>query len=378
MRKTTNENNNMGNLFIVFMPFQLFVAQQIIKYKNLKNNILVLGYNVPSMFSSIYDMICINELWDKKIDFYDIAIWTGGRTKSYKDVKNAYDNYKKLKYIINENNVGSIYVGEILNESNRFNIVLFSHQGYKVSVFEEGSSHYVERAIKKNNSLKMRIKVFLHDFLYYLPIYHVKFAKYRYNYGIDANELPIYRRYSIVPGYFNEPYDEVLPVIKLSSKKLDDYLNGSIENSTRDKLLFISQPRYDNPKLEQCCFDVVKCFFSSITTDKIVYIKFHPREKEYARNRIKGIFAELGFNYKVLSEDINIPVEYYLQMYKFEKLVLFDSSTYFYNGYIYPKTQIVSLLPQLYVMCKEKNIGDIRLMENYMKRMNIMIPQLTN
>ena len=58
MRKTTNENNDMGNLFIVFTPFQLFVAQQIVKQEKLNNNILIKGWVAGNKhFLEIYDVI---------------------------------------------------------------------------------------------------------------------------------------------------------------------------------------------------------------------------------------------------------------------------------------------------------------------------------
>ena len=85
--------------------------------------------------------------------------------------------------------------------------------------------------------------------------------------------------------------------------------------------------------------------------------------------------SSLGIKYKILSDEINIPIELFLQQYKFDEIILFDSSTYFYNGYIYPRTVIISLLPQLYTKCQNKSVGDLQLMKNYMKRMNIEIPQ---
>ena len=53
----------------------------------------------------------------------------------------------------------------------------------------------------------------------------------------------------------------------------------------------------------------------------------------------------------VLSEDINLPVEIYLQYMTFETIYFFFSSTYAYNGYLFPKQEFVSLLPLLNEEC---------------------------
>ena len=53
-----------------------------------------------------------------------------------------------------------------------------------------------------------------------------------------------------------------------------------------------------------------------------------------------------------LGNTYNIPVEYYLQFIHFDKIIMFFCSTYFYNGYLFPKTQFVSLLKDFYENCK--------------------------
>jgi hypothetical protein len=374
VRKTTNENNDMGNLFIVFTPFQLFVAQQIVKQEELNNNILIKGWVTGNKhFLEIYDVIKIDEYWNKELIFPDISQIDGFRTNSLRDIKDAYNNFQKLKRIVLDNNVTNVYLGEINNQSLRFIAVTLSHMGKSIYWFEEGSSHYVERAYIFDNSKQKDIKIKLRDLLYYLPLYHVKFARWRYNPGCPPKGLPMNGRFSIIPGFYNEKFDKILKVGNIISDRTKEYIEKNICIEDEKRSLFVSQPR--EGKLEKCCFEVIQEYFSTFDKTKTLYIKFHPREKQEAKNCIEQIMSSLGIKYKILSDEINIPIELFLQQYKFDEIILFDSSTYFYNGYIYPKTEIISLLPQLYTKCKTRRIGDLQLMRNYMNKMNIEIPQ---
>ena len=116
----------MGNLFFVFTPLQLFVAQQIIRQEKLQNNVLLEGYR--SLFKDAYNMMRLDDLWRNVIPFQDLAIWNGGRVRSWKQVKQTYSNYKRIKVILEENQIDTIYLGEVLNQACRFTDVVFRHQ----------------------------------------------------------------------------------------------------------------------------------------------------------------------------------------------------------------------------------------------------------
>ncbi len=363
----------MGNLFIVFTPFQLFVAQQIVRQEKLRKNILIKGWvSGNNHFLDIYDVMIMDGYWDKEIVFPEISQIEGLRTHSLLDIKTAQNNFIRLKRIVKDNSISSIYLGEIYNQSLRFISLTFSHLGKKIVWFEEGSTHYVERAYVPDMSFSKKMKVLFRDILYYLPLYHVRFAKWRYNPGCPPSGLPMDGRYSIVPGYHNESFDKELKIESLFSEKTRKYIEQEITTED-DRTLFVSQPR--EGELEKYCMKVIEEFFSSFDKKIKLYIKFHPRERKDAKERIIRILSSIGINYCIISEDISIPIEYYLQSFKFDEIILFDSSTYFYNGYVYPKTKIRSLLPMLYSMCKNKHVGDLELMRNYMNKMKIVIPQ---
>ena len=363
MRKTTNENN-MGNLFVVFMPFQLFVAQQIIHQEGLKDNVLLLGYRELRDFSQIYDMICIDDMWKKKIDFHDIAIWNGVHTHSFTDIRNCYANYKKIKQILEENNIKNIYLGEIKNDALRFTAVVFHHRGYKIKYFEEGSSHYLQQPSIKRKGVFIKAKELIQDYLYYLPIYHVKYAMFRYNYGLLTDHIPIDERYSIVPGYYHESFDKRLYVDKdLRSEQLNGYLQQFDFNNNSERILFLSESHDEGHRKDECFYAIIRKRFSKLPKGSLLYIKFHPRAHDDARKEIISIAESFGLHYIVVAKEVNIPVEYILMKWRFDKIILFNSSVYFYIGYIYDKTEIESLMPQLYEECKRQGVGNLTTMK---------------
>lgn len=347
----------MANLFIVYTPFQLFVAQQIVNQEKLADNILIEGYiGNNSHFFDIYKIMEMDNYWKKRIKFPDISYWDGLRISSIHDARKAYKNYKKIKKILEENNVKLIFLGEHQNQAMRFTNILFSHLGYNISFFEEGAAHYIDRNFIANNSIKKKIKIFLMDFLYYLPVYHVKFAKWRCNVNMPCDELSIYKRYNILPRH-NKPYDVDLKVERLIPQQLLDYMVNEVGNE-RSKVLLMTDPIAEiiGDKNMFLYFETIKSFFYDLPKDKVVYIKFHPRDPLKYRKKTIETFEQLGLEYRVLSKTVNIPVEYYLQSYSFEKIYLFNSSTYYYDGYVYPHCDFINMLPKLYNKCMKNNV----------------------
>jgi hypothetical protein len=345
----------MANLFIVFTPFQLFVAQQIVNQEKLADNILIEGYvGNNSHFYDIYDMMAMENYWKKRIHFPDIVSWDGLRTTSIKDAKKAYANYKKIKNILINNNIDTIYISEFQNQAMRFTDVLFSHQGYKVIFFEEGSAHYVNRPYVPDNSFRHKLKIFLRDALYYLPIYHVRFAKWRYNVNMPYDELPIYKRYNILP-FHHEPYDVELKVSEIASDRIKKYMESEIIENESNRALLMTDPMAELIHEENMYiyFDTIKGFINEIPKETTVHIKYHPRDPQESRKKTEEVINNIGINYKILSKDINVPVEYYLQKYRFDKVFIFNASTYFYNGYVYPHCDFIKMLPSIYNKCIE-------------------------
>ena len=347
-----------AKLFCVFMPFQLYVAQQIIRHEKLENCILIEGYR--DMFGVTYDLMRIDALWSKIVSFDYLGKFTREELPFFKGNFEAWKNYKWLSKLLEDNNVDNIYLGEATNQGIRFIAKIFSSKGYKITYFEEGTSHYSFVPYPSDKRLKTLVKILLMDICYYLPLYHTTFATWRYNTKKSFDGLPIYRRYSIIPNYHHKSFDKVLPVTSMISSQMAEYIKESLNDCPQEGVdLFMTEPleRFGDKKYEiykETLYEVLP----SLPKEKILLLKFHPRDTDKERKILTDALDNLGIRYKVLAAKINIPVEYFLQSYHFSKVYFFNASTYFYNGIVYPRTKFVCLLPVLYRNALEIGISE--------------------
>ena len=205
--------------------------------------------------------------------------------------------------------------------------------------------------------------------LYYIPIFHIRFAKWRLNPNMPYKELPIHKRFSIIPLH-NEEFDVTLMVKPVFSEKLKLFVSSNIKQEEGEhRVMLMTDPLRELMPKEYLFlyFDTIKEAIEKVKPEQFLYIKFHPREIESSREKILEIAKESGVRYKVLSEEVNICVEYYLQMFHFEKIFFFNAATYFYNGYAFPKMNFVKLMPIIYQKCKDAGIKDLTYMENMLK-----------
>lgn len=127
-------------------------------------------------------------------------------------------------------------------------------------------------------------------------------------------------------------------------------------------ILFMSQNIYESLGNLNLYLQVVEGYFSTLDSTSILFIKFHPREQEEERKAVIRIAEKYHLAFHILSAQMNIPVEYYLQYMKFKEIVTFFSSTAMYNGYLFPEMKFTFLLRPFYDLCKicnEKNISQL-------------------
>jgi hypothetical protein len=135
---------------------------------------------------------------------------------------------------------------------------------------------------------------------------------------------------------------------------LKKLLNSELIQTNKNRILLLTTPFYING-IDDNAVPYIKTiidFVKSIDCITTLYIKFHPREKKEVCNEILDKLDLEEIEYVQLGNTYNIPVEYYLQFIHFDKIIMFFCSTYFYNGYLFPKTQFVSLLKDFYENCK--------------------------
>ena len=350
----------MANLFFIHTPLQLLVAQQIIHQCNLVNNIMLYGYvGNNRQFFDIYNLTTIDGMWSKKIRFDNISTWAEFHQIKYfiQDAYHTFQNYRKLKSIIRSNDVDAVYLSDINNESYKLTAVLQKRNKLKICFFEDGTSHY---HFSPNpyviDSTKNRIISHMMDIFYFIPVFGLKWGRVLRSVDLPFDQIPVDTRYSLIP-FYHESYDVLIHYTSLISQDLKKYIQDDIDGfDTEKSILFLTQPVYEAICAEKTEYlEIVDRYMKSLTTDHVIFLKFHPREKESTRKKITEIINNNSIPYKIIAEKINVPVEYYLQYVKFKEIVTFFTSTAYYNGYLFPYTKFVYLIEPYYDLCKMRN-----------------------
>ena len=357
----------MANLFVVFTPLQLIIAQQIIRQEKLSDNVMLESYIDNFVhFLDIYEMIKIPEMWSKVIPFEQWPCWDFAGIGLLKNVSKVKKRSKEIKKILEDNNSDTVYLADYQNQTNRFTCVWLANQGYKVVFYEEGYSHYIPRKayLPPQNILHDVYEKML-DIFYYQPLYHVNFAEWRCYPNKDYHGLPISTRYSVIPDIHHEPYDKLLKCEPMVSPKLQTYINEELDLTSEKKVLLLTDPMTEvlQPQYRHLYFETISDALDKYK-DECVVVKFHPRDNEKDRETTLELIKGKGLKYTILGQRINIPVELYLQNCQFDEILFFNTSTYFYNGYLFPETSFNKLLPLLHKKCLEKKVPELTQMES--------------
>lgn len=344
---------------------QLLVAQQIIKMEELSNNIMLYGYiGRNSHFLRTYELTYSENMWAEKVMLPGLAQWASiSRRNLFKDLVKTYKNYKYINRLIDKYNINSIYLGDINNYSNKFTDIVFKIKKKNIIFFEEGLSHYAFQDHFKNKKEHIIDSLLcpLLNVLYFYPLYKTAYAKYCFKKDLRFEQLCIDKRYSIKPHY-HESYDEVIKVSPVISDRLSIYIKNEIKRQSSDKaILLMTSPAYELLEYndEDNYLKTVNVFLSTVDKETSVFVKFHPREVGEAREKILSIINQ-NHQVIILGEEVNIPVEYYLQTMKFSEVVTFFSSTAFYNGLLFPKIRFVSLLQYYISLCCTSRTNRLR------------------
>lgn len=356
----------MANLFFIHTPLELLIAQQIINQEKLADNVMLYGYvGNNKHFLDIYRLTIIPTMWVESILMYDVAGWAAIEKRHLlKTTIRTICRYREICSLLKAYRIDTLYLGDMNNFSCKFGAKLFKKKGYKIVFFEEGTSHYnFHIHPRKGGYLLNKLLSIFFDCFYYLPIYHFRFATYCFLKDLPFSELPIDLRYSVVP-YYHEDYDKQIRVERLFSSDLAQFLDDEVAkiSNIESCVLFMSQNIYESLGNLNLFLQVVEGYFSTLDSTSILFIKFHPREQEEERKAVVRLAEKYHLAFHILSAQMNIPVEYYLQYVKFKEVVTFFSSTAMYNGYLFPEMKFTFLLRPFYDLCKiydEKNISQL-------------------
>lgn len=370
------------NLFFIHTPFQLFVAHQIINYKGLKDNMALFGYvGSNRQFYDIYDYMEIKGFFIKSFKFDNLETWALPKLHNPQGcIKDIRDNYNFIKSIILDYGVRNLYIGDINNFSCRFCAYIFGRKDLRINFYEEGSSHYeYQRHIFKFNKVIKNVLTKIYDKFLYEPVMGCKYAHWRFTEDIPYEMLPIDKRYSIL-DVFHEEYDEQIKVALLLPPKVKQHIDSDIQKiniDSSDSILYISSPLFEEFGQQgyKLFFDYLSEYFDK-AKGQYLFIKYHPRDTDNFKRDFEDLLNSKSITYTVLSNTINIPLEYYLQVIHFSRMITFLSSVSFYNGYIYPYTNIEDLAMGYLQICDKNNIPNIDLYMNLYKKLAEKIERL--
>lgn len=360
----------MANLFFIHTPLELFVAQQIINSEQLHNNIMLYGYEGSNKhYMVIYDTIIIDTMWQEKVLMEDVDVWaTIHRRDFYASILRVRKRIEELEEIINRYNVKSLYFGDMNNLSCKFGSFYFKKKGLRICFFEEGAGHYVFEPIEMKGGIILNyLYGVLADIFLFMPVCHMKFGAYCFWKDLHFDKLPIDQRYSIRP-FYNESFDKLVIVHKLFSRQLIEILRNDLNLVQSEESIFLmTTPVYrvirDTKRAKEAYIHVLDSFFYSLEKSLVIYLKFHPSDQEEEREIVKNLILKHGLKFKIIGNNINVPVEYYLQYREFREIVSFYSATVLYNGYLFPKMQFYSLLDAYYKQCKLMGIRNLKRLE---------------
>ena len=347
------------------------IAQMIIKQEKLKDNVMLYGYVDDNRhFLRIYDLIRIEEMWNAIEFMKDVARWAMfSRDNLFFGCIHAYHRYKYICRIIQKFHVGTLFLGDMWNPSCQLAAMSFHKKGLKICFYEEGNGHYIKPyGYGKSGNVINKIYALLIDAFYYFPLYGARKEYFSTWKGFVLTELPMDCRYSVVP-FYHESFDKYIVVKPIIPDRLLDYITKEIKQiDLKSNTLLITSPLYDCVEEryeidENAYVNTIVNYLVSMEKGASVHIKFHPREKEYIRKRILAELKEKEVDFILLGSEVNISVEFYLQFIHYEKVVMFLSSTSFYNGFLFPRVKFVSILEDYYNNCKAAGSQSIHLLE---------------
>lgn len=349
----------MANLFFIHTPLQLMIAQMIIEQEKLTNNVMLCGYVGGNRhFLKIYDYIRQEDMWSFIESMDDVSRWAVfSRKQLLSGTYKVFLRYQYICRVVKKHKISTLFLGDMKNGSCQLTAMSFHRKGMKICFFEEGAGHYIHNSDNKvEKNFVDKCFSFLIDFLYYRPFYGICFASFKYREGAKIELLPMDVRYSIVP-FYSETIDRLITCRLQIPNRVYSHIKEEIGvmPDTGNNILLLTSPFYvyksenDDPTLYIKIIIDTLCHLNS---DTHIWIKFHPREKKNVVDIIRCQLDILRVNYHVLGSELNLPVEYYLQMIHFDEVIMFLCSSSFYNGYLFPKTKFTSIIRPFYELCK--------------------------
>jgi hypothetical protein len=337
----------------------MFVARQVIRQEGIEHPAFLLGAVARDRrFYQAYDLMMDPDAlnytayyWDKLAGWAELSLH-----HPLTDIKEAWQGYRTIDRIVRQEQIGTIYLGDLNNSSCKLTALYYARHGVKIRFYEEGTSHYQEQVHPAKHKWLRRLLAPLMDAAFYLPAMHMCYGRHEMLLReVHFEELPIDRRYSICDHY-HEPYDVRLSIERLALPKLEAYLHNSLEGLAEHQrvTLFMSQPLYEHPQgIDRVFLATVEESLRQDKETELYLIKYHPRDWSTMKEEIEAIFRRLGKEYRVIAPDVPLPIEVCLDYLSLSRIMMFGSSTVMYLKYLAPKAELTLLLPDFIRRCEE-------------------------
>lgn len=359
------------NLFFIHTPFQLLVAQNLIKKKALKKNIALFGNTGlrAEHFYKTFEIMIIDELWSEAITIGDL----NKGIYSFKSPVSSYINLFKfsntISNLIKSHKINALYFGDINHPAYVFLAEKYQFKK-KIYFFEEGLSHYLSPFYKKKfeNSYILKFKKNLTDKLIYRSLGVSNFSKYIQAVNdVDFN-INIIKKYNVLPIKKTE-YDEIIDFVINYSDNFKNLIANEIEQIkgkreisvlylSSTSTIFFSNPIEDEIELLKTIINRLK-LEEKTTEGFMFYIKFHPKDTEFKKNEILKALKDEKVYFWELSRDTVYPVEALYNQMNISYLFGYGSSAQLYSEVINPRIKSYNLfyiLKNSYQLKNDKNV----------------------
>lgn len=331
------------------------IAQNLIVKKQLRDNILLLGNTGPGAahFYDTYELMKISTLWNKQFMLGDLYNGVFHFNRFFLSYFRLVKFNKRISRIIMDCKVDQLFFGDISHYAYLFIAIKYSGN-LAINFFEEGTSHYIIDSIRKkySNTIYIRIKKIIIDFIIYRSLGVRNFSRYLYSTEDTDFDFIITKKYSILPEKSSSYLERI---------KFDSYLSPETElliqreknqaekYENHYKILFLSQTAtymFSDPFNDETA--ILNKFFDRFrNTNSVVFLKFHPKDRQDKKEHLSGLFEVLNIPHYTLLRDSVIPVELLFTELQPDMIVGYVSSSMIYATSIIPETPVVTLFPAL-------------------------------
>lgn len=364
------------NYFFIHTPFQLIVAQGIIKVHCLEENIVFFGHtgtNAERQYLVIQDIL-IESLWQQVHQIGNLHNYVPNLSNplSFFKVKRTLS---ELNRKIEKNSATHLFFGDL--NAIAYIVMIRYFKVKKISVFEEGLSHYNLSILQPKASANF-LKGFVYNFLgnYITSINSI--SKYIFNKELSSFDFEIYKRYNILNRTKSESFDERLDLKSVLKEGVNPKFIEPLKvfKELGSPVIFLSSTirNFFDDGVNTDAMIVER--ISKLFPYDVIFIKFHPNDDIVLTRKIINIIKEKGINASELNIPSEMPIEILFDVIEPKALFGYGSSSQLYFGQFSKNTtnrHVLELLDKVYIEKQKSNQRLLSMFHNWNKLKKIYL-----